>query len=80
MREELGVDLDDWQPVGQLDVAIDHRRDRVHCFQAELHPPPQLTLDLGELSAAQWFDRHALPPVGRYTQQILALVDEQRVT
>jgi 8-oxo-dGTP pyrophosphatase MutT (NUDIX family) len=74
MREELGVDVAGWQRLGELVVAIDHRRDHVHCFHAELYEPPQLKLDLGELSAAEWFDRRQLPKLGRYTQQILALV------
>jgi 8-oxo-dGTP pyrophosphatase MutT (NUDIX family) len=74
MREELGVDLDGWRPLGELELAIDHRRDRVHCFQAELYSPGELKLDLGELSAARWFDRGQLPKVGPYTRRILALV------
>jgi 8-oxo-dGTP pyrophosphatase MutT (NUDIX family) len=76
MQEELGVQVDGWQRLGELQIAIDHRRDRVHCFRAELPAPPELELDLGELSAAQWFDRGRLPQVGRYTRQILALAED----
>jgi 8-oxo-dGTP pyrophosphatase MutT (NUDIX family) len=72
MQEELGLDVDSWQPLGQIELAIDHRRDVIHCFLAEVHAPT-LTLDLGELSEAQWFDRAQLPRVGPYTRQILDL-------
>jgi 8-oxo-dGTP pyrophosphatase MutT (NUDIX family) len=76
MREELGLDVDAWQQLGELMIGIDHRRDHVHCFHAELYSPPELKLDLGELSAAQWFDRRMLPKLGRYTEQILALAGD----
>ena len=74
MYEELGVSVDSWRLLGELEVQIDYRTDCVHCFQAEL-PSPQLTLDPGELSDAGWFRRTELPKLGRYTRQILALVD-----
>ena len=74
MREELGLDIERWRAIGQLDVDIDYRRDRIHCFQAELHSP-EVSFDKGELTAARWFDRTELPGVGLYTRQILALAD-----
>jgi 8-oxo-dGTP pyrophosphatase MutT (NUDIX family) len=76
MQEELGIDVDDWQPLGQIAVSVDHRRDMVHCFRAEVHTPV-LTIDRGELSDARWFHRTELPQVGPYTRQILSLTGAQ---
>lgn len=74
MHEELGVSVDSWRLLGELKAVIDFRKDRVHCFQAELQSP-RLTIDRGELSDAGWFRRTELPRVGRYTHQILALLE-----
>jgi 8-oxo-dGTP pyrophosphatase MutT (NUDIX family) len=74
MYEELGVSVDSWRLLGEIEVRIDHRKDHIHCFQAEL-PSPELDIDRGELNDAGWFRRTELPRVGRYTRQILALVD-----
>jgi 8-oxo-dGTP pyrophosphatase MutT (NUDIX family) len=74
MQEELGVVIDRWRPLGQLRTVIDHRRDSIHLFQAELHNP-QLTIDLGELITARWFPRAELPGLGSFTRRILAVAD-----
>jgi 8-oxo-dGTP pyrophosphatase MutT (NUDIX family) len=74
MHEELGVAIEQWQPLGHLQIVIEHRRDCIHLFQAELHDPP-LSIDRGELLAANWFSRAQLPHLGRYTRQILALTE-----
>jgi 8-oxo-dGTP pyrophosphatase MutT (NUDIX family) len=72
MNEELGLWIDSWRALGQFAVTVDHRMDRVQCFQAEVSDPA-LTLDLGELAAASWFPRDALPAdVGHYARRILA--------
>jgi ADP-ribose pyrophosphatase YjhB (NUDIX family) len=74
MNEELGVSIQDWRPIGQLELNVDHRRDRLHCFQAELRDPT-LEIAQGELAEAGWFARDALPRnLGRYTRPILARV------
>lgn len=74
MYEELGVSVQRWRLLGELEVDIDYRKDCVHCFQAELQAP-QLIINHGELRAAGWFRRTELPRLGRYTRQVLALVD-----
>jgi 8-oxo-dGTP pyrophosphatase MutT (NUDIX family) len=71
MAEELGIRIDSWRAVGELEIAIDNRRDRVHFFAAELHAP-ELRIDQGELTSVGWFRRGELPTVGRYTRQILS--------
>ena len=72
MQEELGLDVESWQTIGQIEVEIDFRRDRIHCFKAELDSP-DIEIDRGELIAARWFDRGELPGLGVYTRQILDL-------
>lgn len=60
MAEELGIDNVAWTEIGQLRGRVNHRRDTIHCYRAEL-ASPRLTLDPGELETAQWFERTALP-------------------
>ena len=71
MTEELGVSIDDWRALGTVMVVVDHRRDLVHCFQAEA-PEREVRIDRGELAAAGWFARDGLPTdLGRYAGRIL---------
>jgi 8-oxo-dGTP pyrophosphatase MutT (NUDIX family) len=71
MAEELGISVGDWRPLGKFEVAVDHRRDVVHCFHAELRAP-DLVVDHGELAATRWFCRDQLPDdLGRYSRRIL---------
>jgi 8-oxo-dGTP pyrophosphatase MutT (NUDIX family) len=78
MREELGVAIDDWRPLGLLTGRAEHRHDRLHCFQAELDSRT-LTVDRGEIAAVAWFPRRSLPPeLGGYVRPILALLDNAR--
>ena len=72
MHEELGVSIEDWRPLGTFSLSIDHRRDRLHCFQAEVQAP-EVEINRGELEEADWFSRGALPrKLGRYARPILA--------
>ena len=72
IEEELGVTIDNWRSLGAISGRIQHRRDTLHCFQAELGRQ-HLELDLGELSDAAWFPRGELPrDVGKYVRRILA--------
>jgi len=72
MAEELGLELDELTSLGSLQVRAYHREDRLHCFQAELDNVP-ITLELAELSAAQWFPRGSIPgQVSRFVRPILA--------
>jgi 8-oxo-dGTP pyrophosphatase MutT (NUDIX family) len=74
MIEELGLDGAQWAPFGELHGTVDHRRDTIHCFRAEVQQP-QLRLDHGELEVARWFPRAELPEdVGPYVGAIIARV------
>jgi 8-oxo-dGTP pyrophosphatase MutT (NUDIX family) len=72
IREELGVDIDDWVMIGDVLSRFQRTNSTMHCFRAELHQP-QLTLDRGEILTAQWFAPDALPPnLARHVGPILA--------
>jgi 8-oxo-dGTP pyrophosphatase MutT (NUDIX family) len=73
MAEELGVDCDRWTSLGAVEGTVDHRRDTIHVFRVDLETPA-ITMDLGELAAASWFDSSNLPPnVGPYVLPIVNL-------
>jgi 8-oxo-dGTP pyrophosphatase MutT (NUDIX family) len=80
INEELGLSVDSWRSLGQIEVLVDHHKDALYCFQAEVASPeggsPELVLDLGELAEARWFPKGQLPqPLGRYTKAILARIN-----
>jgi 8-oxo-dGTP pyrophosphatase MutT (NUDIX family) len=72
MREELGVQIEGLQDIGQVVASLHHSRATLHCFRAELRAPA-ITMDSGELAAVRWFPRRALPPkLGRLVGPVLA--------
>ena len=72
-REELGLDLTDWRPLGDLFEQIDGRHDHLWCFATEIGDR-EVTRDEVEIADARWFSRDALPPGShRYVKRILAL-------
>jgi 8-oxo-dGTP pyrophosphatase MutT (NUDIX family) len=73
MQEELGIQITDWQPLGDL-LRISYRcQDTLHCFHAELSSP-ELALNRAEIDAEQWFPKRHLPtPLGRHVQPVLSL-------
>jgi hypothetical protein len=77
MGEELGVELGELTSLGVLHVDIDHRKDALHLFTAELGAP-ELTLQLSELAEARWFPRRQLPgDLARFVRPILARANPQ---
>lgn len=73
MQEELGVLVEAWTALGAMSARIDHRRDTMHCFAADIAGRP-ITMDPCELSVVQWFPRGQLPQdLGRFVTRILAL-------
>jgi len=72
IEEELGVTVEDWSALGEIDNTLGRRRDRLHCFAAELHAP-HIDIDPGELETARWFHRQELPPkLNYYVKPILS--------
>jgi 8-oxo-dGTP pyrophosphatase MutT (NUDIX family) len=72
MGEELGVSIEDWQPLGEVSIDMPYRRDNVECFHAELGDA-RIQIDRGELADARWFPAAALPEdLGRYARRILS--------
>ncbi|MGO9955032.1 MAG: NUDIX hydrolase [Solirubrobacteraceae bacterium] len=75
MDEELGVRDADWTDLGPVRGRVDRRHDTIHCFSAEL-AGPDLTIDRGEIAAAQWFTRTALPTeLGPYVRPVIVRAD-----
>ena len=73
-REELGLDIDDWTPLGDLFERIDRKRDRLWCFATELGEEHTIEIDPAEIAAAEWFPRADLPPqAAKYVSRIVAL-------
>ena len=74
MEEELGVKVTRYNDLGQLRARIDHRRDTMFLFHAELGRAP-ITMDPCELAAFDWFEREALPSeLGRFVTRILSVL------
>ena len=72
--EELGLVIDNWRPLGEIEIVADHRDDTLFAFHAEVSAP-ELTLALAEIQEARWFDRSDLPPaMAKHARQILALL------
>jgi 8-oxo-dGTP pyrophosphatase MutT (NUDIX family) len=74
MREELGLAIDDWVALGELQATLYNRHDTLHLFHADV-TAPALRLDGAELAVARWFKRDALPADrGPYVAAIVARV------
>jgi 8-oxo-dGTP pyrophosphatase MutT (NUDIX family) len=59
-REELGLDLAEWRPIGTVEARGRGKRTTIQCFEGR-PPGRELTLDEGEIEEARWFDLAALP-------------------
>jgi 8-oxo-dGTP pyrophosphatase MutT (NUDIX family) len=74
MHEELGLAVDRFNHLGDIRARIDHRRDTMHLYHAELSDHP-ITMDPCELAEFAWFQRSALPSeLGRFVKRILDLL------
>jgi 8-oxo-dGTP pyrophosphatase MutT (NUDIX family) len=71
IREELDVQPQSWRSLGEFDVHVDYRRDRLHLFGGEL-AGQTFSPDLGELAAVTWAPRDSLPE--DLTQLVRALL------
>lgn len=61
MEEELGVDLPDWRPLGELRFrGAERARHHVFCFVAEL-ADGELDLNAAEIAEARWYPADGLP-------------------
>jgi 8-oxo-dGTP pyrophosphatase MutT (NUDIX family) len=71
-REELGVDIADWRPLGDLFERIDGKRDTLWCFSAPVGDR-KIETDRAEIAEARWFRRDELPAdAHRYVARTLA--------
>ncbi len=60
MKEELGLEIDDWEPLGDLLRTSWGCEDTLHCFRAEVGAA-ELTVNGAEIATARWFDSADLP-------------------
>ena len=60
IKEELGLEIDDWLAVGDVLARFQRTKSTMHCFRAEVSQP-RLTLDRGEILTARWFPLAELP-------------------
>jgi len=73
IREELGIDVDDWTLLGELFARIDGKRDRLWCFTSEIGDRP-LDPDRAEIADVEWFRLDRLPErAARYVPRIAAM-------
>jgi 8-oxo-dGTP diphosphatase len=73
MQEELGVVVHSWTDLGHIRAQIDHRRDTMHCYTADISGQP-IVVDPCELATVRWFPRAGLPDdVGRFVTRIMSL-------
>jgi 8-oxo-dGTP pyrophosphatase MutT (NUDIX family) len=71
MQEELGIEAD-WTSLGAVEGSVDHRRDLIFVFRAQL-AEPAITINRAELSTASWFAGSNLPPnLGPYVLPIVS--------
>ncbi len=74
MQEELGVTVEQWHELGTVHARVDHRRDNMHCYHAEIGERA-ITMDRCELAAVRWFPRAQLPSeLGRFVSRILTFL------
>jgi 8-oxo-dGTP diphosphatase len=74
VHEELGLDITDWTPLGDLFERMDGRSDRLWCFSTELGEEHEIEIDAAEIGAAEWFPRSELPErSAKYVARIVAL-------
>ncbi len=75
IEEELGLEIDQWTPLGQIHATVYTRRDTLWCFHAEVHNP-RITSDPVEIATTGWFPRHNLPRhLGRFTRAVVGLLE-----
>ena len=72
-REEVGLAISDWTPLGDFFAEYEHREDRLYCFHTvvgDVAPIP----DRIEIAEAGWFPRAAPPAeTGRFVRLILSM-------
>jgi ADP-ribose pyrophosphatase YjhB (NUDIX family) len=72
VREEVGLYVQQLQPLGAFEAMIDYKRDHVTAFAA-VAPDRRVRLDPAEILEARWFPAQDLPPLGPAAARVLAL-------
>jgi 8-oxo-dGTP pyrophosphatase MutT (NUDIX family) len=75
VREEIGVEISEWAPLGNYVEPIHRRRDTLYSFRARVDDL-ELHIDPVEIAEARWFGRDHLPANTRsHVRRIIALAD-----
>jgi NAD+ diphosphatase len=64
IREELGISIQDWVPIGEIPVAISRQRATLCCFRANVGEIA-LRVDDAEIAELRWFTRGELESLGQ---------------
>lgn len=73
MREELGLDIEDWIELGDFFAKYEHRKDTMYCFRAVVHDVAPVA-DRVEIAETRWFPIAAPPQRrGGFVRRILAM-------
>ena len=76
VREELGIEIGEPMPLGELFARIDRKRDRLWCFAAEIGDGLDVERDRAEIAEWRLFPRDRLPvDSARHVERIVALAD-----
>ncbi len=74
-REELGVDLGEWDELGHVDGPWYFKRERLSCFAAAWPPGARPSFDPVEIADAAWLPLDPPPrPLGPATAAVVAML------
>ncbi|MDQ6775420.1 MAG: NUDIX domain-containing protein [Actinomycetota bacterium] len=73
IREELGLSIADWTPLGDFFARYEHRDDTMYCFHTVVDDVNPVA-DRIEIAELRWFPMTALPErTGQFVRRILSM-------
>jgi 8-oxo-dGTP pyrophosphatase MutT (NUDIX family) len=77
MREELGIELEGLRAIGSIQIAGNHKRTGLECFEARIAGGTALRVDAGELAEVRWAPPADPPqPLGPDAARLLDLLGD----
>jgi 8-oxo-dGTP pyrophosphatase MutT (NUDIX family) len=77
IREELGISVREWLPIGEYRVGISHQRATLWCFRTDVTEIAPLRVDDAEIAELGWFNRGELEGLGRLAPEARQLLRSQ---
>lgn len=78
VMEEVGIEIIDFQKIGEYTSAKEYKRDTVTVFMAKVNSK-EFKIDHSEISQASWFDLNNLPiDISDYFKNILNMINTSR--